>query len=55
MNSKLGITAMVLNDSGIMIRLLGEKTADIKNSIFEITKITRKITINAPFSTVRKT
>ena len=38
-----------------MIRLLGDKTDDIKNSIFVITKITRKTTINAPFSTVRKT
>jgi len=48
-------TTILPNDSGIMIRLLGDKTDDIKNSIFVITKITRKTTINAPFSTVRKT
>ncbi len=48
-------TTILPNDSGIMIRLLGDKTDDIKNSIFVITKITRKTIINAPFSTVRKT
>ena len=48
-------TTILPNDSGIMIRLLGDKTDDIKNSIFVVTKITRKTTIDIPFSTVRKT
>lgn len=48
-------TTILPNDSGIMIRILGDRAEEVKNSIFEIAKIVRKITINAPFSTVRKT
>ena len=47
-------SSILPHDCGIMIRILGNNMDEIKEVIFQITKITRKIVIDAPFSSVRK-
>lgn len=42
------------NNSGIGIRLLGSTASDVRNAIYEIIRITRKIILDAPFSGIRK-
>jgi urease accessory protein len=42
------------NNSGIGIRLLGSTASDVRNAIYEIVRITRKIILDAPFSGIRK-
>jgi urease accessory protein len=42
------------NDSGVMIRMLGDQFSTLRNAIFEVVRITRKKILNAPFSGIRK-
>lgn len=39
---------------GIIVRLLGKTTGDVKNLIYEVVRIARKQIIGAPFSGIRK-
>jgi urease accessory protein len=47
-------SSILPHDSGVMIRILGQKTEDVKEAIFQIAKIVRRQVIDAPFSSVRK-
>jgi len=41
-------------NSGVIVRMLGNVASDLRNAIYEIIKITRKIILNASFSGIRK-
>ena len=41
-------------NSGVIVRMLGDVASDLRNAIYEIIKITRKIILNASFSGMRK-
>ena len=41
-------------NSGVLVRMLGNVASDLRNAIYEIIKITRKIILNASFSGLRK-
>ena len=41
-------------NSGVIVRMLGNVAGDVRNAIYEIIKITRRIIINASFSGIRK-
>ena len=41
-------------NSGVIVRMLGNVASDLRNAIYEIIKITRKIILNASFSGMRK-
>jgi urease accessory protein len=41
-------------NSGVIVRMLGNVASDVKNAIYEIIKIMRKMIINASFSGIRK-
>src|SRR5438067_6307640 len=41
-------------NSGVIVRMLGNVASDVRNAIYEIIKITRRIIINASFSGTRK-
>ena len=41
-------------NSGVIVRMLGNVASDIRNAIYEIIRITRKIILNASFSGMRK-
>jgi urease accessory protein len=41
-------------NSGLIVRMLGNVASDLRNAIYEIIKITRKIILNASFSGMRK-
>jgi urease accessory protein len=49
-----GGATILPNCSGVMVRLLGSLSADVRDVIFEIAKITRKEILHAPFSRIRK-
>ena len=49
-----GITTMKRN-TGLLVRILGDNTEQIKGTIFDIVAILRKKIINMPFSDIRKT
>lgn len=49
-----GITIMK-NNSGLLVRILGNNTEQIKEVIFNIVAILREKIINMPFSSIRKT
>lgn len=41
-------------DSGVIVRMLGNVVSDIRNAIYEIVKITRRLILNVSFSGIRK-
>ena len=41
-------------NSGVIVRMLGNVASDLRNAIYEIIKITRRIILNASFSGMRK-
>jgi len=47
-------TSILPDESGIVIRILGNKTDSIFDVIFKILKITRKKILGASFSKIRK-
>ena len=47
-------TSILPDESGIIIRILGEKTDSVFDVIFKILEISRKKILNAPFSKTRK-
>lgn len=42
------------DESGIIVRLLGDTASLLRNAVFEVVRITRKIILDAPFSGIRK-
>ncbi len=54
LNHISGGAAILPHDSGIIIRMLGSVASDIRNAIYEIIKIIRKIILNVSFSGIRK-
>ncbi len=54
-NKKVSFGASILpHNAGILVRLAGDSASDIKDSIYEVVKITRKKILNAPFTGIRK-
>jgi urease accessory protein len=49
-----GGASILPHNSGVIVRMLGNVASDIRNAIYEIIKITRKIILNASFSGMRK-
>ena len=49
-----GGATILPNSSGIMVRLLGPFASDVRDVIIEVTRITRKEILDAPFSRIRK-
>jgi urease accessory protein len=49
-----GGATILPNNSGVMVRLLGPLASDIRDIIYEIVRISRKVILNAEFSRVRK-
>lgn len=47
-------TSTLADDSGIILRILGEKTKDVFDGIFQAAKLTRKTILGAGFSNIRK-
>jgi len=42
-------------DSGLVVRLLGNSSEEIKTTIYDVIRIVRKEILNISFSSVRKT
>lgn len=49
-----GGSTILPNSSGVMVRLLGPFASDVRDVIIEVTRITRKEILDAPFSRIRK-
>lgn len=49
-----GGASILLGNSGILIRLLGNTATDIRTAMFEVVRSVRKVVLNAPFSGIRK-
>jgi urease accessory protein len=49
-----GGATILPNNSGVMVRLLGPFASDIRDIIYEIVRISRKVILNAEFSRIRK-
>ena len=49
-----GGATILPNSSGVMVRLLGPFASDVGDVIIEVTRITRKEILDAPFSRIRK-
>jgi len=49
-----GGASILPHNSGVIVRILGNVASDIRNTIYEIIKITRRKILNAPFSGIRK-
>lgn len=49
-----GGATILPNNSGVMIRLLGAFATDVKNVIYEVVRISRKVILNVSFSAIRK-
>ena len=47
-------TSILPNDSGVIVKILGNNTEDIFELIYKILKITRKKILGAEFSKIRK-
>jgi urease accessory protein len=48
-----GATILPYN-SGVLVRMLGSVASDLRNAMYEVIRITRKIILNASFSGIRK-
>lgn len=52
---KLYAGATILpNDSGVIVRMLGDTFSTLRSAVFEVVRTTRKKILNAPFSGIRK-
>ncbi len=52
---KISFGASILpRDLGILVRLTGNSASDIKDTVYEVVKMTRKKILNAPFTGIRK-
>jgi urease accessory protein len=49
-----GGATILPNNSGIMIRLLGAFATDVRNVIYQVVRICRKVILNVSFSAIRK-
>ena len=49
-----GGATILPNNSGVMVRLLGPFASDVRNPIYEIVRISRRVILNAEFSAIRK-
>ena len=49
-----GGATILPNNSGVMVRLLGPFASDVRNVIYKIVRISRRIILNAEFSAIRK-
>jgi urease accessory protein len=49
-----GGATILPNSSGVMIRLLGSFANDVRNAIYEVVRISRRVILNATFSGIRK-
>jgi urease accessory protein len=49
-----GGATILPNNSGVMVRLLGPFASDVRNVIYEIVRISRRVILNAKFSAIRK-
>jgi len=47
-------TSILPNESGIIVKILGNNTENIFEKIYDIVKITRKEILNAEFTKLRK-
>ena len=53
--AKISFGASILpHDLGILVRLTGDSASDIKDTVYEVVKMTRKKILNAPFTGIRK-
>lgn len=53
--AKISFGASILpNDLGILVRLTGNSASDIRDTVYEVVKMTRKKILNAPFTGIRK-
>ncbi len=50
----IGGASIMKNNSGILVRILGNETEIVKKTIFDIARLIRKQVLNAPFSEIRK-
>ncbi len=50
----IGGASIMKNDSGILVRILGNETEIVKKTIFDVARLIRKQVLNAPFSEIRK-
>jgi urease accessory protein len=49
-----GGATILPSDSGVIVRLLGASASDLRNVIYEVVRIARKIILNVSFSGIRK-
>lgn len=49
-----GGATILPNSSGVMIRLLGSFASDVRNVIYEVVRISRRVILNVTFSGIRK-
>ena len=49
-----GGATILPNNSGVMIRLLGAFATDVRNVIYEVVRISRRVILNVSFSAIRK-
>jgi urease accessory protein len=49
-----GGTSVLPHDSGVLVRMLGNVASDIRDTVHDIIRITRRVILNAPFSGIRK-
>jgi urease accessory protein len=49
-----GGATILPNSSGVMIRLLGSFASDVRNAIYEVVRISRRVILNVTFSGIRK-
>ncbi|MBI2006895.1 MAG: urease accessory protein UreD [Nitrosopumilales archaeon] len=53
--AKISFGASILpHDLGILVRLTGNSASDIRDTVYEVVKMTRKKILNAPFTGIRK-
>lgn len=49
-----GGATILPNSSGVMVRLLGSFASDVRNVIYEVVRISRRVILNVTFSGIRK-
>jgi urease accessory protein len=49
-----GGASVLPHDSGVLVRVLGNVASDIRNTIYDTIRITRRVILNAQFSGIRK-
>ena len=47
-------TSILPNESGIIVKILGNNTEDVFDKIYDVVKITRKEILEAEFTKIRK-